>query len=97
MEGPGRLCAPEGGTAGDSVGDGVIYRDAMFASTSNAVTLPGFTRIDAALYYAIDASYKVQVNVENLADRQYHVSANGDNNITPGSPRAVRVTLRAAF
>lgn len=78
-------------------GLGLIYRDDMYASTSNAVTLPGYTRFDAALYYTINANYKVQVNVENLNDRRYYVSANGDNNITPGSPRAVRATLRATF
>ena len=39
----------------------------------------------------------------NLAalDRQinatYHATANGDNNISPGAPRRVQVSLRAAF
>ena len=78
-------------------GLGLIYRDDMFASTSNAVTLPAYARIDAALFYTINANYKVQLNVENLADKKYYAYANGDNNITPGSPRAVRVSLHARF
>jgi len=78
-------------------GLGLIYRDDMYASTSNAVTLPGYTRIDAAAYYNINANYQVQLNVENLGDRKYYMYANGDNNITPGSPRSVRMTVRANF
>jgi catecholate siderophore receptor len=78
-------------------GLGVIYRGEQFASTSNAVVLPGYTRVDAALFYAINPNLQVQVNVENLANRRYYAYANGDNNITPGSPRAARVTLHASF
>jgi catecholate siderophore receptor len=78
-------------------GLGLIYRGAMFTSTSNAVTLPAYTRIDAALFYTIDANTRLQLNVENLADKQYYAYANGDNNITPGSPRALRVSLHAKF
>lgn len=78
-------------------GLGVVYRDSIFSSTSNAVTLPAFTRVDAALYYALSKQYKLQLNVENLFDKRYYASANSDTNITPGSPRALRVTLNANF
>jgi catecholate siderophore receptor len=69
----------------------------MFASTSNAVTVPGYTRIDGAVFYRLDKNIQLQMNVENLMDRKYYISANGDNNITPGSPRAVRVSLIASM
>ena len=36
-------------------------------------------------------------NIENLFDKEYAVSANSDNNITPGSPRAATVSLRYQF
>jgi catecholate siderophore receptor len=78
-------------------GLGVVYRDAIYASTSNAVTLPSFTRVDAALYYAISKQYKLQLNIENLFDKRYYASANSDSNITPGSPRALKVALHAKF
>jgi catecholate siderophore receptor len=78
-------------------GLGMVYRDAIYASTSNAVTLPSFTRVDAALYYTISKQYQVQLNVENLFDKRYYASANSDSNITPGSPRALRVSLNARF
>ena len=80
-----------------SAGLGLIHRSDMYTSTSNTVVLPSYTRVDAALYYAIDAHYKVQLNVENLSNKKYYLYANGDNNITPGSPRALRATLHAAF
>ncbi len=78
-------------------GLGVVYRDYIFTSTSNAVTVPAFTRVDAALYYALSKQYKLQLNVENLFDKKYFASANSDSNITPGSPRALRVSVNAKF
>ncbi|MCG2586725.1 TonB-dependent siderophore receptor [Massilia sp. TS11] len=76
---------------------GLVYRGEIFASTSNTARLPAFTRVDAAVYYALDKQWKLQANLENLFDKTYYASANSDNNITPGSPRALRVTLNAAF
>jgi catecholate siderophore receptor len=78
-------------------GLGIVYRDSIYASTSNAVTLPSFTRVDAAIFYNLSKNYRMQLNVENLFDRNYYASANSDSNITPGSPRAVRLTLNASF
>ena len=78
-------------------GLGVAYRDSIFSSTSNKVTLPAFTRVDAALYYALSKQFKLQLNIENLFDKKYYASANSDTNITPGSPRALRVSLNAKF
>jgi catecholate siderophore receptor len=78
-------------------GLGVIRRGDSFTSTANTVVMPAYTRIDAALFYAVAPNCQLQLNVENLADRKYYAYANGDNNITPGSPRAFRVTLRTAF
>jgi catecholate siderophore receptor len=78
-------------------GLGIIYRDSVFASTSNAVVLPAFTRVDAALYYQLGHDYRLQLNVENVFDKRYWASANSDTNITPGSPRALRLTLGVKF
>lgn len=78
-------------------GLGLIRRSDMYASTSNAVLLPGFTRLDAALFYTLHDGCTAQLNIENLADRKYYAAANGDNNITPGSPRAIRANLHLKF
>jgi catecholate siderophore receptor len=69
----------------------------VFATTSNAVRLPGFARVDAAVFYKINENFRAQLNVENLLDREYYASAHNDNNITPGSPRAIRVSLTGSF
>jgi catecholate siderophore receptor len=76
---------------------GVVYRDSVFAAATNDVTLPAFTRVDAALFYTLGKDYRLQLNVENLFDKRYWASANSNSNITPGSPRALRLTLNAKF
>ena len=78
-------------------GMGVIYQDRMYAAIDDAVTLPGFTRVDAAAYYTASRYLRVQVNLENLFDRKYYATAHSNNNITPGSPRSVRVALVTGF
>ena len=76
---------------------GVIHQDDQFASISNAVVLPAYTRFDAALFYNLNDRYDVQLNIENLSDKEYWFSAHNDNNISPGSPIAARLTLSARF
>lgn len=79
------------------VGLGTIYRDEIFASTDNTVRLPSFVRFDAALFHRLNAHLRAQLNIENLLDRTYHAMAHSNNNITPGSPRAFRVSLTTLF
>ena len=38
---------------------------------------------------------KLQLNVENLANKKYIGLSHTDNNLTPGNPRTVRAALRA--
>jgi catecholate siderophore receptor len=78
-------------------GLGLVHQSDMFASISNAVTLPSFTRVDAALFVALTDNVKAQLNIENLLDEAYWGTAHNDNNITPGAPRSARLTLRARF
>jgi catecholate siderophore receptor len=80
-----------------SVGLGVIVQGRSFAAVDNTVTLPGFTRLDAALFWKISPRLAAQLNVENLADRGYVPTAQGNNNILPGAPRTVRASLTARF
>jgi catecholate siderophore receptor len=80
-----------------SVGLGATHQSEMFASISNGVTLPEFTRVDAALIYAVTDTVEAQLNVENPLDEEYWGTAHSDQNIMPGSPTAARLTLRARF
>ena len=79
------------------VGLGVIYQTEMFAAVDNLVTLPEFTRVDAGLYYTPNEHLRMQLNVENLLDERYYPNANGNNNITPGSPLAIRAGVTMQF
>jgi catecholate siderophore receptor len=77
------------------LGVGVIHQSDVFTSISNAVVLPSFTRVDAAVYLKLTDKLDTQLNVENVFNETYWSSANNDNNITPGSPRAFRAAIRA--
>jgi len=79
------------------VGLGAVYRDSIFASTSNAVTLKSYTRYDAAVFFTVNENIEMQLNVENLFDKKYFVAAHSDNNITPGSPRAAYLSMTLKF
>jgi catecholate siderophore receptor len=61
------------------------------------VVLPSFTRWDGALFATLTRQLRAQVNIENLFDEQYYSFSNGNNNITPGSPRVIRVSLTTQF
>lgn len=76
---------------------GVISQSDQYADANNSVRLKGFTRFDAAFYYKVNSSYRVQLNVENLLDRGYHQTAHSATNIQPGSPRAFKAALIADF
>jgi catecholate siderophore receptor len=78
-------------------GLGVIARSKSFATISNAVTLPGYARVDAAVYYKLAGGLETQINVENLLGARYFPTANADNNIAPGAPRTVKAALGYRF
>ncbi len=79
------------------VGLGVIARSKSFASISNAVRLPGYARVDAALFYKLPHGMEAQVNFENLLGAHYFPTASNDNNIAPGAPRTVKATVGYRF
>lgn len=75
---------------------GVISRSAMFAatpSTTASTVLSGYTRYDAALFWKPEKNTRVQLNVENLTNKDYALSAHNNNNILPGSPITARLNL----
>ena len=84
-------------TSAWGVGLGVVYQSEMFAAADNSVTLPEFTRVDAGVYYAPSERLSLQLNVENLLDERYYPNAHNNDNITPGSPLAVRFGVTASF
>ena len=80
-----------------SAAAGVIHTDRIFAATTNTVVLPSWTRVDGGVFFDVTPKVRAQVNVENLFDADYFASAHNNNNITPGSPRAIRFALTTRF
>lgn len=76
------------------LGAGIYHQSKMYASISNAVTVPGYTRLDAAAFFALTNNIEAQVNVENLLDKKYIGLVHTDNNLNPGSPRTLKAALR---
>ncbi|MEO7558906.1 MAG: TonB-dependent siderophore receptor, partial [Nitrosospira sp.] len=79
------------------LGLGVIHRSSMYAALDNTVLLPGFTRLDSAMFVRLNKTLRVQANIENIADIEYVASAHNNNNILPGAPRIYRLTVVANF
>ncbi|MEO7635337.1 MAG: TonB-dependent siderophore receptor [Sphingomicrobium sp.] len=79
------------------LGLGAYHQSKTFASISNAVTVPGYTRIDAAAFVEISRRLGLQFNLENLLDKDYVGLTHSDNNLTPGAPRSVRASIRVTL
>ena len=76
---------------------GIIYFSNSFASSDDSVRLPDFWRFDAGLFAKIDETWSAQLNVENIFNKGYWATADGNNNLSPGQGRTVRVLARARF
>jgi catecholate siderophore receptor len=79
------------------LGLGATHQASSFASISNAVVLPAYTRVDAAAFVQVSEGVDLQVNVENFFNAGYFPTAHNDNNISTGGPRSARLTLRTKF
>ncbi len=80
-------------------GVGVVHQSSQLAAIRTSLAalptrLPGFTRVDAALFFKASDRLQFQVNVENLTDATYFSDAHNNNNITPGAPINARFTAR---
>ncbi|GAA4713489.1 TonB-dependent siderophore receptor [Sphingomonas lutea] len=78
-------------------GLGVIARSKSYASISNNVRLPGYARVDAAVFYKLPNGMEAQLNLENVFGADYFPTAHNDNNIAPGAPRTLKGTVGYRF
>ena len=76
-----------------SLGAGVVHQGDRFAAVDNSVRLPAFTRLDGGLFVSLPRSLTMQANVENVLGRRYAATSHGNNNIMPGAPRTVRLSV----
>lgn len=78
-------------------GLGLTHQGESFADTNNTTTLPSYTRLDAAAYYDVNESLRLQVNVENLTDTNYFPNSHTDDQISVGAPLNARFTVSGRF
>ena len=64
---------------------------------NDTVTLPSCVPADAAVFFSLTGRLRLQMTVENIFDMTYYINADSNTNISPGSPRAVRVALTTRF
>ena len=94
-----RFNVPSGTFRGLGLGTGVIYVGKQWAgdpTTTVYYNLPGWTRVDAALYYKWKR-YDFTLNCQNLLDRTYIVSSQSAITLTPGDPRRVTLSIITRF
>src|SRR5439155_9089033 len=56
---------------------GAVYFSDSYASSDDTVYLPGFLRFVAGVYAQIDATWKAQLNIENIFNKGYWATADG--------------------
>ncbi len=75
---------------------GLVARDVQFAATDNLAKLPGYSRVDASVFYR-RSRYEVQANVQNVGNIRYYDAAQSDYQIYPAAPVNGAVTVRYRF
>jgi catecholate siderophore receptor len=81
---------------GFGFGGGVIFNDDRYTETNNLVVLPGYTRVDATMFYR-KRHYDFAVNVRNIGNVKYYETAHSNFQIMPGSPVNATVTTRVRW
>ncbi len=65
---------------------------ALETNTATSI-MPGYTRYDAAVFADFTDNLRLQLNIENLTDKEYAIFGHNRNNIMPGAPINGRATL----
>jgi catecholate siderophore receptor len=81
-------------------GVGLVYHSDSFATLmgpGSRVVIPAFTTVDAALFFKFSETLSAQVNVTNIFNEGYIVSADGNDNLTPGAPRTAILSVTSKF
>ena len=90
------------------LGAGVVHQGRRYAALDNSVTLPAFSRVDASVEWSPAAlarrsgtaggaewlrDVSVQLRAENLLNTRFYATSHGNNNIMPGTPRLLQLSL----
>jgi iron complex outermembrane receptor protein len=94
-----RYNVPSGQWKGLGLGVGVIYVGQAWAgdpTTTVYYRLPGWTRVDTAVYYKW-RRYDFALNVQNALDRRYIASAQSAITVNPGEERKITFSATTKF
>ena len=80
-----------------SFGLGFIKQSSQYSAVDNKVKLKGFNRLDGAIFYKIAEKTRAQINVENIFNKKYFLTAHNNNNLQFGSVRAFKASLNMEF
>ena len=78
-------------------GLGATHQGEALTGNGSATFLPSFTRFDAAAYYDVNDTFRVQINVENLTDTLYFPSSHSTHQATVGVPLNARISVSGRF
>jgi catecholate siderophore receptor len=81
---------------GWGAGGGVYFNTDSFAYTDNLVQLPGYTRLDATVFYHRRHA-EIDAHLSNLTNTRYYDSSHSDLELFPGAPISGAVTARYRF
>lgn len=78
-------------------GAGVTYVGERFGDITNTYKVGAYARLDAALFYELDPTWRFAVNGRNLTDRRYIEQPFNQFNNLPGAPLTVLASLTARY
>lgn len=70
---------------------------ATLQPANNRVVLPAYTTVDAALFFKFSDNLSAQINVTNIFNEGYIVSADANDNLTPGAPTTAILSVTGKF
>jgi iron complex outermembrane recepter protein len=95
-----RYNVPGGRLLGLGFGLGVVYVGTQWSgdpTTALYYLMPGWTRVDGAVYYKLARNYDIALNVHNLLDKGYIFAAQSATTLNPGEQRLVTLSFEARF
>ena len=86
----------EGAEIGEDVDPARMYEIKSEFDADGIYVIADLERF-SAVYFKPQPRFQLQLNVENLFNKKYYASAHSNDNIAPGSPRALRMTALWRF
>lgn len=80
-----------------TVGGGAFYVDKVWGDTGNTVYVPAYTRYDAMASYKLNKHVDVQLNVQNLTDKNYYDKAHRSHSAVQGAGRTALLTTTLRY